>query len=292
MTRSVLLSLTSLLVLSCATVATPPPASAPAPAAPAEPQVEIERISDSTDLSAGQTIRVTNPHGDVRARFGGYEGHMEILANVQQLRPDGVLLDVALVADGDGASVTVGYPEGSAPPPPDDRSRADIAVLVPEHVTLEVATDRGLIEASGLQSDLVARTRKGDVSIKKSTGHVDARTESGTILVTFDPATAGPAQNLESTVGNITVYLPETANADIVAETSGDICTDFSVTIDHRRDAEPSKRAVAKIGAGGRGYVIRTLRGNVGLFRLQKIFERAGGGESAPHEAEIDSDAD
>lgn len=240
---------------------------------------DIERSQLFAQVGAAGTLSIENPFGDVRARFGGYEPRAEILATTQNLRADGVLLEVASKETEEGAEVAVGYPAGALPAPEGDRSRVDVVVFVPEGVTLEVETKGGLVEAKGLKGDVSIVTETGEVRVKGTTGVVHARTDSGNMNLTFDPALEGPPHRLESVRGDILVFLPETASAVIVAETSAEICTDFSIEIEHRRTEEPSKKAKAEIGENGRTYLLRTLRGRIGLYRLQKVFEHAGESE-------------
>jgi hypothetical protein len=73
--------------------------------------------------------------------------------------------------------------------------------------------------------------------------------------------------------GEIEVYLWEDADLDVRIATSGEISTDFSIDIEHRRFEEPGKHAVATVGKGGAELALRSKRGPVRLLRLQKYFK-------------------
>jgi hypothetical protein len=59
----------------------------------------------------------------------------------------------------------------------------------------------------------------------------------------------------------------------VAIATSGEISTDFSLTIDHRRFEEPGKQAVAIIGDGGPQLSLYSKRGRVRLLRLPRHFK-------------------
>src|SRR6185503_15415425 len=106
-------------------------------------------------------------------------------------------------------------------------------------------------------------------------GDLDARSVRGPILATLDPWVPEHARKLSSLTGDLVVYLPEGAAAEVSAATSGEITTDFSIEITHVADAEPSKHALARIG-GASGHAspvsIETRQGQVKILRLQKVF--------------------
>jgi hypothetical protein len=227
-------------------------------------------------------VLVSNPYGDVYARFGGYENQVEILATIQRLEHDLPELTVQRRPAGAGLDVIVepspAAPEGSgkAPPPmapAERRDRVDLVLFVPLGVKLEISTEEDKIDVKGLKSDLIARSLSGDVRIRSVQGHVGAKSIRGDLSVALETGVTGADQELSTETGEIEVYLWEDANARVSIATSGEISTDFSIEIEHRRFEEPGKRAVAVVGKDGPGLSLFSKRGRVRLLRLPRHFK-------------------
>ena len=81
-----------------------------------------------------------------------------------------------------------------------------------------------------------------------------------------------PLTDVRSIDGDIEVYLWEDASMEVHLATSGEISTDFTIEIEHRRFEEPGKHGRATLGAGGSVLSLHSKRGRVRLFRLQRDF--------------------
>jgi len=220
-------------------------------------------------VRAGGTLRVENPYGDVYARFGGYEDKVEILATLQHLDP-GPRLEVERDEVDSGLRVRVRPGSGEEGGSSATRNRVDLVVFVPQGARLDVETREGKIEAKGLRSDLVASSISGDIRIRGIEGHVQAKSARGRLSATLESGVTDRGQALSSETGEIEVHLWEDADLDVYIATSGEITTDFSIEIEHRRHEEPGKHATAKVGSGGPGLTLRSRRGDIRLLRLQK----------------------
>ena len=181
------LFLLSSLCLAAALRAQPVSNSTPVPAFP-----EPEHFSWTGKISAGKTLQVRNAFGDIRARYGGDEGKVEVSAVLQHLTTIAPPLKVTIIESEKSILITVGYPlpvpaaaEHDGPPPRKDR--ADLVVFVPKGTLLDALTQDGLIEAKGLQSDLVADSGKGNIWARVN-GSATAHSERGEIQVFLDPA--------------------------------------------------------------------------------------------------------
>ncbi len=260
-------------------VSTPAPADSSAAAAPAP-----ERFSWTGKLGAGAPLIVRNPHGDIRARFGGTAGKVEVLAVLQHLTKADPPLRVMIGETAGKLTVTVGYPAAagksapasaaaSAPatlPPPAGRpDRADLVVFVPKGTLLDVESGAGLVEAKGLESDVTAHSDKGEIWLRVS-GRVEARSERGSLTVFLDPAEKRP-QRLETLTGDITAHIREGASLEIEAATSGEITTDFSLRMERRPQEEPGKRAFVKVGSGGARLALSSKRGTIRMLWLDAL---------------------
>lgn len=65
----------------------------------APPDLEIERREQLATVQPGSLVTVHNSFGDVRARFGGYAGVVEVQAVIQQFAAEGPALRVKVAAD-------------------------------------------------------------------------------------------------------------------------------------------------------------------------------------------------
>jgi hypothetical protein len=245
------------------------------------PPTETESWEKTTSqwfetLEPGGTVRVINAFGSIYARFGGYEGRLEILATRQRIDRDLPELEIRRRHTGGGFELTVG-PAGEAPaaaPERKRRDRVDLVLFVPKGFVLDARTEGGGIEAKGLRSDLVARSSTGDIRVRSVQGHVRLESAGGQVSATLETGATGEAQEIRTETGEIEVHLWEDADFQVEIATSGEISTDFSLHIEHLRFKEPGKHATATIGRGGPALTLLSKRGPVRLLRLQKDFKR------------------
>ena len=265
------------------TVPSAPIAEAPAAAgtpAGGAPGFEIERFSWIGDVVAGcdvapeecrRNVTVVNRFGSVRARFGGYEGRVEVFANVQQFAEEGPRLLIETREARTGVEVTVGYRNDAGElvtaPDPGHKKRADMVVYVPQGAPLSVSTDRDLIDARGLKSDVRARTVHGDLTARKIEGALDFETGSGDVLVLLESWNPERRHAFTSDSGDLSIYFGGEVNARIDVATSGLISTDFSMSVDCQADRKPIRRGDVLAGKGSSMVAISSVDGHVRLVR-------------------------
>ena len=241
---------------------------APAESPPVEDSWQKNTHQWFEEIEPGGTVRVLNPYGNIYARFGGYEDQVEILATVQRLEGDLPKLEVGFrQVEGGGLDVTVAP---AAAGTGQTRDRVDLVLFVPQGAELHARTESDRIEVKGLEGDLVAESIKGDIWVRKIKGSVRAKTERGQISAMLESGVTAAAQELSTRTGEIEVHLWEDARATVHVSTSGEISTDFSISIEHRRHEEPGKHAVATVGQGGPKLALYSKRGRVRLLRLQR----------------------
>ena len=248
-----------------------PAASAPATNREASIQ-EPQRWDWTGEVPAGQRIVVENSFGDVRARFGGSEGVVEIHAVLQNLHPGAAPLRVFTEPGQASLSIRVGREglsreEASSEP----KDRVDLVVRVPQGSPLAVRTRAGAIEAKGLQSDVTAESESGAIAIREVRGLLHATNRYGTTEVVLESPPPDSEQVFESLTGDLSVTLPAKANATVVAQTSATITTDVSVIIVRKPREEPSKTATATLGNGGARVLLRTRRGGVEILQRDDV---------------------
>ena len=232
----------------------------------------MERDSWSGPIAPGSSIRVENPHGDVRLRHGGSQGNLEAAAILQQLSTDGSKLVLSVEITDTEAVVSIiryGLAGNPAPlVPRSDKARADLAIMIPEGFPIRVETNHGLIEARGVRTDIDLHTTSGTIRVAKHHGRITSHSEIGPMEITLLPSATKKTQELTSTTGPITVFTPATNNLDVAMATSGALITDFSLKVEHHDTEEPNKTATASVGGGGSLLKLTSKRGDLALRRV------------------------
>ncbi len=261
-----------ILVLALAGCAQQPatPADGPtlSPAASTEPaaaltEASIERSVDTHALSARQPIRIDNPYGDVRVRFGGYEGTLEWRTVAQ----NGEAAEKIAVTGSshDDFLISARLPEGVILAP---GQRVEITAYVPQGHDLDIVTERGLIEVRGIKDgSLKARSVAGNIVFRGIEGLVDVETGTGNIEGQLDPRPAGSRQRIATSTGNILLGLVDDLNAELAMASSGVFATEFSIKIDPQPGQEPNKSATAVIGKPESNVEVVSKRGEIRLLR-------------------------
>jgi hypothetical protein len=241
----------------------------------AEPPLSKEAFQWFESVEPGGTVRITNPYGSIYARFGGYEGQVEILATAQRLETELPALNVVRTARDGGLEVNVDYllePGQTRPTEKATRDRIDLVCFIPQGSTLEAETTDGTIAIKKLKSDVVLSSDTGDLQINAVAGNVQAKTARGRIEATLSTGVTSDPQTFSTVTGDIELWVWEDAKLDIDLATTGEISTDFSIEIEHRRFEEPSKFGKAQLGGGGPALSLYSKKGRLKLLRLQKDF--------------------
>jgi len=262
--RSWVLGGLALVVVGCAQQ----PARAPA----ADPDLDataavptagvVERRVEYRELSPKQPLRIDNPYGDVRVRFGGYTQALEWRTVAQNM--DATHKIAVEAQDGERLTLAARLPEGAVLV---KGQRVEMTVYVPKDHDLEVVTELGLIDVRGLQGSLKARSADGDISFRGIVGLIDVQTGAGRIEGQLDPAPAGSRQRIATSTGNIQLGIVDGLNAELALSSSGVFATEFSVQIEQRMGQEPNKVGVAVIGKPEAGIEVVSKRGEIRLLR-------------------------
>ncbi len=225
------------------------------------------------NVESGKTISVVNPYGNVYARFGGYDNELELLAAIQRLDPARRQLEVVRSRDGGALRIEVMEKADDRADAGATKDRIDVVLFVPLGSTLDARTDFGLIEVKGLKSDLIATSLTGNMRLRGNRGRIRAKSARGEISAALVTGATTDGQEFTSETGDIEIYLEEDADMDVHIATSGEITTDFSLQIEHRRFEEPGKYATARVGEGGPKLSIRSKRGRAKLLRQIKPYK-------------------
>ena len=252
------------------------------------PHFEIEHLSWIGTVVEGETVSVSNPFGDLRAKFGGYEGKVEIFATAQQFPGEGAPLELeGRQLDGGGVEVSVGGEQTA--PIPGHRKRVDLVVFVPHGATLRASTHNGLIQAKGLHGDVHATSEGGDLYAREVEGDLTMSTGSGDVLVVLRPRGSAHSQSahsqsaqsqatarqvFSSKSGDVTLYASEECHLAVDLVTSGLLSTDFTTRI---TKAASVKRGEAQLGKALTAVSLTSETGHLRLVRLPLAQEAKGG---------------
>lgn len=241
----------------------------------AQGPANMARDSWTGPITPGSTIRVVNPHGDVRLRHGGTTDNLEAAVIFQQLAADGsrLVLDVEVSDEVAQVSIIRLGPDGepSTAIPRGDKARADLAVMVPAGHPVEAVTARGLLEAQGVRGDLDLRSDGGTIRAAKINGALTTENGTGVTEITLEPGVTKHRQRFKSASGPVTVFVSPDSDLDVSMATSGTLTTDFTLNVENHDHEEPNKTATAVVGRGGPHLVLASTRGDLALRRLATV---------------------
>ncbi len=209
--------------------------------------------------SKAPLVRVINPYGDVRLRFGGYSSDMEIVSVKQNLDGD---LTLIITTDANTDLIEVKPASPSIQP---QKSRLDVVVMVPLGKAVNVKTTSGLVEARGLRAPLTVQTDAGRVRLNKNKAAINVKTNSGDIAAVLLKDVTKKPQTFSSVTGAVEVWVAENDTVTAHLETSGDLITHFSLEVERVPHAEPDKKAIATINGGGHVVKLNSRRGQVAI---------------------------
>lgn len=234
-----------------------------------DPGFEIERREHLATVPVGTLVELHNGFGDVRVRFGGYEGVVELRAVMQHFEAEGARLEIESRTEGNTLRLTIG--ERSAPEAglsalrrTGQKKRADLVLFLPQGVDLRVSTTFGEIEMRGLKSHVTAHTESGTIHARKVSGDLELVTVDGAIVATLEDLGRLTPQRFLSERGDITLYLKERSHFSCRVATQGLLSTDFSLTVEPAGEGS-GKVGLAKIGKGTTPVEATTKEGQVRL---------------------------
>lgn len=229
-------------------------------------------------MDAGAVFRVKGVSADIRA--GLADGNQaEVVATKHGHRRDFDDVDFEVYQDGEDVTVCAIYRDrrdrwtSCEPGGWDNRDLDDIdvavdfTVRVPAGVKFVGSTISGDVQAEGLESDVVATTISGRVTVSTS-GIAEASTVSGSIRASLGRADWEGDLRFKTVSGSITVALPAGLNTEVDFESlSGDLDSEFPITVRSSGHRWIGGRIRGTIGAGGRHLDLKTVSGDVSLRR-------------------------
>jgi putative adhesin len=132
-------------------------------------------------------------------------------------------------------------------------------VRAPKGAKVHVTNTNGIVSVEGLAGDVEAHTTNGGVRASNLTGALDASTTNGG--VTADFATVEHDIKLTTTNGGVSIGLPDSAKANVVAT-----CTNGGISVNgvKMEVTEQSRRRVeGKMNGGGVTIELKTTNGGI-----------------------------
>lgn len=226
-------------------------------------------------LAAGKTLEVRGINGSIRAtRASGAEA--EVVATKRGRKSDPASVEIKVIESADGVTICALYPSRRGRPnecrpgggghndSDDNDVEVPFEVRVPAGVAFIGSTVNGDVSGRDLPTDATLSTVNGDVDVETG-GVAHATTVNGSIRARIGRADWRQTLAFTTVNGGITVSLPASTSADVVATTvNGSVESDFPITVRGRIGAGSLR---GRIGDGGRDLNLTTVNGSI---RLQK----------------------
>lgn len=225
-------------------------------ASPESPDWTIDNTRWTGSLAPETTIEVRNPYGDVRLRATA-GGEVEVSAQIQRRTNDPVRAKVDIRRRRGRLKIEVSYPDT----PRGDLRRVDVAVIVPPGARVSVRTQDGMIQARGLANDVELESAGGNVILSTS-GTARVSAGRGNITAELQRDDWGRAPRLATRDGDITLTLPEDADARVQVRAGGEI----ALRRTGRTDLLTPRKAIFTLGKGTHPVTLKSQRGRVILL--------------------------
>lgn len=234
-----------------------------------------ETFEWSGQIAPGATVEIKNIDGDVKASSApGNVVRVVARKTGHEDDPSAVRIDV--VETEEGVTLCAVYPDVSGQLPNEclpgymqgqlSAWNNDVSVTfeveVPAGADFVGGTIGGAVKAYGLDGDVVALTFGGDIEISTS-GVAIGKTLGGDVTASIGRTAWDRDLEFSALNGDVTVRIPEDANAEVWGRTSnGSITTDFPLTI---TQAGSARRIHGTLGSGGASIRLTTNHGNLAL---------------------------
>lgn len=231
----------------------------------------VERFERRVPVHEEGSVEISNYFGDVRVRRAGASGTEAVIAAVIQQFDGEPMLRLEAKQVGRLARVRVYESGRRAMPGERVRRRADIVVFVPEETTVSVRADSGLVDVRKTNGSVLVDTNSGEVKLINVDGAVRVKAGAADISITI--AHGGPfgPQVLETTSGDISLYVTDDSLLNVTVETAGLIATDYSMAVRQLAQADaptgPRKMATIEVGKPLNRMLVKSSTGNVTLSR-------------------------
>ncbi len=230
------------------------------------------------DLAAGKVLEVKGISGSVHAMKASGD-RFEVVATKHGRSSDFDEVEIDLVEHADGVTVCALYPgrrgrsasceagDGDNGNMRDLDVEVEFQVHVPAGVKFVGRSVSGDVEAVGLEGDVEAFSVSGDIDITTS-GIAHGSTVSGDISVTMGRGTWEGELEFHTVSGDVDIAVPQDLRADVFFESlSGELHSDFAITMEGRRSQFIGQNIRGTIGGGGGSLSLKSVSGDVNVRR-------------------------
>ena len=224
----------------------------------------------SGSVARGKTIEIKTVNGDIEARLGS-GSKVVVRATKRWRRDDPDEVSIEVIEHEGGVTLCTLYPGRGNECQPGSGGRMSVknndvsvsyVVELPAGVLFAGRAVNGDIEASRLDSDVIAVTVNGSVDIETSAA-AQAETVNGSIHASMGASTWDDDIDFTTVNGRIELFLPSDANADVRAQTvNGGISTDLPLKV---KGKFGPKSVRGTIGEGGALLSLNTVNGSIRL---------------------------
>ncbi len=175
--------------------------------------VVLDNYVWTDDLPKHRKIKVINHYGNIASRLRS-EKRIGISAVIQKIGPKPAIPTFDIQKTANYTQITVNYPDGQYNSDNQMIGRVDIAVIVPESVSVEMESTWGTIKSKKHFSAMSAKTTSGNISLG-SVGELNVESISGDISIDHYNINWHNPQQLSTEQGDIQLTLAKAANVTV-----------------------------------------------------------------------------
>ncbi len=213
------------------------------------------------EFKGAKSIRVVNSYGDIRVKKAPFKDRFLLIGNVQQKKEDTFKLKYDPVLKGEEVLVNVTLFSQTEDKKEDTLPRrVDLSILVPVEWECEFETQSGKIDARDMIASVKASSFSGRIYIRTAGVAKCINRQGETVVYLTDQKAL--SSSFESITGDIEVGLSSKSDCQITASTTGQISSDFSMTID-RQPGSTIKHMKILMGKETAQLAIKSKHGKV-----------------------------
>jgi len=175
--------------------------------------VVLENYAWTGELPKHRKIKIINHYGNIASRLRS-EKKIGISAVIQKIGDQPAIPTFDIQEMTNFTQITVNYPNGQYNSDDQMIGRVDIAVIVPESVSVEMESTWGTIKSKKHFSNMSAKTISGNISLG-SVGELNVESETGNISVDHYNINWHNPQRLYTEQGDIQLTLAKVANTAV-----------------------------------------------------------------------------
>jgi len=175
--------------------------------------VVLENYAWTGELPEHRKISIINHYGNISSRLRS-ERKVGISAIIQKIGHNPAIPTFDIQETAEYTQITVNYPDGQYNSDGQMIGRVDIAVIVPESVTVEMESTWGTIKSKKHFSNMYAKTISGNISLG-SVGELNVESVTGNISIDHYNINWHNPQRLYTEQGDIQLTLAKVANTAV-----------------------------------------------------------------------------